>query len=254
MLILSDVHAEFDALREVASQGQPLLILGDLINFIDYRTYDGILAEVLGRGLVREIVDYRAAGDYEGSRRLWQRVTEGKQDEVRAEIDQKVRRQYAELSTALAGAVAYVTFGNVDWPDLLRDSLPAGSRFLDGQVVEIEGWKVGFAGGGAPSPLGVPGEVPSEELAAKLEGLGDVDVLCTHMAPSIPALHYDVVAGISQRSSTAILDYIEARQPKFHYFGDIHQPRASQWRIGRTKCRNVGYFRATRRAVAHPGR
>lgn len=254
MLIVSDVHADFDSLRGLVETGERLLILGDLINFIDYRTFDGILADVLGREIVREIVDYRAAGDYQSSRNLWERVTEGRGQEVRADIDERVKRQYADLTRVLAGAEAYVTFGNVDWPDLLRESLPRGSRFMDGEVVELEGWRVGFAGGGPPSPLGVPGEVPPEELTAKLDGLGEVDVLCTHMAPAVPALHYDVVAGRSQRSSEAILDYIQARQPEFHFFGDIHQPRASQWRVGKTTCRNVGYFRATRRAVTHPPR
>jgi hypothetical protein len=32
-----------------------------------------------------------------------------------------------------------------------------------------------------------------------------------------------------------------------HLFGDVHQPQASRWRIGRTQCVNVGYFRATGR-------
>jgi len=34
-----------------------------------------------------------------------------------------------------------------------------------------------------------------------------------------------------------------------HFFGDVHQPQASTWRIGSTRCRNVGYFRATERAL-----
>jgi hypothetical protein len=29
----------------------------------------------------------------------------------------------------------------------------------------------------------------------------------------------------------------------------VHQPQASTWRIGRTRCRNVGYFRATGRPL-----
>ncbi len=252
MLIISDVHAEFEALSGFASQAEPILILGDLINFIDYRTHEGILADVLGRDVVGQIVSYRAAGDYDASRRLWRELTEGREDAVRADIDRRVRRQYADLGAALEGAAAYVTFGNVDWPDLLEDSLPETCRFVDGEVIEIEGLRVGFAGGGAPSPLGVPGEVPPEELAAKLEGLGAVDVLCTHMAPSIAPLHYDVVAGRPQRSSAAILAYVREHQPAYHYFGDIHQPAATQWRVGRTRCRNAGYFRATKRAIHHP--
>jgi Icc-related predicted phosphoesterase len=251
MLLVSDVHAEFDSLHRVAQLGEPLLILGDLINFIDYRTFDGILSEVLGRDVVADMVHFRGIGDYESSRRLWRRVTGGRTTEVRAAIDELVRSQYEALNEALDGAEAYVTFGNVDWPDLLRESLPAGCRFVDGEVIEIDGLRVGFVGGGAPSPLGVPGEVPEEEIEAKLEALGPLDILCTHMAPSVRPLHYDVVAGTPQRSSPAILEYLRTYQPAFHYFGDIPQPQATRWRIGRTYCRNVGYFRATRRAVSH---
>ena len=62
MLIVSDVHGAFEALRRVASSGGPLLVLGDLLNYVDYRTLDGMLAEVAGRDLVAETVALRAAG------------------------------------------------------------------------------------------------------------------------------------------------------------------------------------------------
>jgi Icc-related predicted phosphoesterase len=119
-------------------------------------------------------------------------------------------------------------------------------------VVEIEGHEVGFVGGGAPTPLGVAGEVSEDEMAEKLERIGPVDILCSHLPPSIGALHTDVITGRVEGSSAAILRYLAKHQPAFHFFGDIHQPQASRWRVGRTRCVNVGYFRATRRAVRHP--
>ena len=36
-----------------------------------------------------------------------------------------------------------------------------------------------------------------------------------------------------------------------HILGDIHQPRATTWRLGSTICINAGYFRATGRPVRH---
>jgi Icc-related predicted phosphoesterase len=52
-----------------------------------------------------------------------------------------------------------------------------------------------------------------------------------------------------------LLDFIREHRPRLHLFGDVHQPQASTWRIGPTRCRNVGYFRATGRAIAlDPGR
>jgi Icc-related predicted phosphoesterase len=82
-----------------------------------------------------------------------------------------------------------------------------------------------------------------------LESLGPVDVLCTHVPPAVDPLRTDVVTGRSERGSQPILDYILAHQPSLHLFGDVHQPQASTWRIGRTVCRNVGYFRATGRGL-----
>ena len=120
-----------------------------------------------------------------------------------------------------------------------------------GEVVEIEGYSVGFAGGGVPTPANARGEVPHEVMAGKLEALGEVDILCTHVAPSVGPLHRDVITGVLERSSSVVLDYLLAYQPRYHYFGDIHQPQAYSWRVGKTVCRNVGYFRATARAVRH---
>ena len=55
MLLISDVHGAWEALRRVAASGGPLLVLGDLVNFVDYRTYEGILSEIYGRDLVGDV-------------------------------------------------------------------------------------------------------------------------------------------------------------------------------------------------------
>jgi Icc-related predicted phosphoesterase len=96
----------------------------------------------------------------------------------------------------------------------------------------------------------VPGELADGDMGARLETLGPVDILCTHVAPAIPPLQKDVVGGMS-KGSPAVLAYIERHQPRFHYFGDVHQPQATQWWVGETLCRNVGYFRATGRGLHH---
>lgn len=251
MLIVSDVHAAFAELARVASLGEPLLVLGDLLNFVDYRTGAGIAADVYGHEHALEFIHNRRTGDWEANRRLWRRTMAGRAEELAARTRQEVLRQYASAGTALAGAEAYVIFGNVDWPDEMKASLPGTARFVDGQVVEIEGYSVGFAGGGVPTPAKARGEVSYESMAAKLETLGEVDILCTHVPPSVGPLHRDVITGAKERSSPVVLDYLLRYRPRYHYFGDIHQPQAQSWRVGRTVCRNVGYFRATARAVRH---
>ncbi len=88
-------------------------------------------------------------------------------------------------------------------------------------------------------------------MRQKLAALGRVDILCSHLPPSIEPLHRDVITGRLERSSRPILDYLLQYRPPYHYFGDIHQPQASRWRVGPTLCTNVGYFRATKRALRH---
>lgn len=250
--IIGDVHAATSALAVQAARPGPLVVVGDFLNFVDYRTLDGILTDVCGRGFVAELVRLRTAGDIARAREHWRHFARDGEDELRDRIDASVDRQYAAIGAALAGADAYVTYGNIDRPAVLRRYLPPSTRFLDGDRVEIGGRLIGLVGGGLALDGGVPmpGEVTEEELADKLTRLGDVDVLCTHVPPAVPALQRDVIAG-RQKGSLAVLEYLCDRQPAFHYFGDIHQPQATRWRVGATTCVNVGYFRATGRPVVH---
>lgn len=250
MRLVADVHGATAALARVAAMGGPLLILGDLINFIDYRTNEGIVTDVSGKEFTDEMVRLRTAGESAAAARLWRSFSAGREQELRARYDRLIEDAYVEICAALEHVeTAYVTFGNVDRPDLLRKHLPGPARFVDGEVVEIEGARVGFAGGGIVS-IGTAGEVTEADMAAKLDRLGPVDILCTHVPPSIPALATDVVAGRT-KGSGAVLDYLDRHRPPYHYFGDVHQGRATSWRHGPTYCVNVGYFRATGRAIHH---
>lgn len=249
MLLIADVHGATDALRRVASQGETLLVLGDLINFIDYRTNDGIVSEVAGEEFVEEMVGLRSAGRFDDARARWREFSDGREEALRLQFDSLIETAYESISSALVGARGFVTYGNVDRPDVMRRYLPKGVDFIDGETVEIEGKRVGFAGGGIPA-LGIPGEVDEPRMAAKLATLGPVDILCTHVPPAIPALSSDVIGG-RQKGSIAVREYLERFRPGHHYFGDIHQPQATRWRVGSTRCVNVGYFRATGRAVRH---
>lgn len=250
MLLVADVHGAFADLARVAATGETLLVLGDLLNFIDYRTLDGMITEVAGREVVADLVALRARNDGAGARRLMRDFAAGREDEIKARYGALIEESYREMSAALTGADAYVTYGNVDRPDRLSAWLPDGVRFVAAGAFEVEGIRIGMVGGGVPS-LGVPGEVEDDAMRERLFALGPVEMLCTHAAPAVPELSRDVIG--SRKESPAILEYLVAFQPRWHYFGDIHQPRATEWRVGRTRCRNVGYFRATRRPVRHDG-
>lgn len=249
MLLVADVHGADVALKRVASLGQPLLVLGDLVNLIDYRTGEGIVADVVGLDTVTRISDLRSRGLHDEATAVWFASVEDREVDVRSAVGRGMKAQYERMQSALVGAEAYVMYGNVDRPDMLREHLPASARFVDADVVEIGGWTVGFVGGGMPR-LGTSGEISSADMAKKLERIGDVDILCTHVPPAIEALGRDVIGG-GFKGSVEVLEYIDRVQPQFHYFGDVHQPQATRWRRGSTTCRNVGYFRATGRPYEH---
>jgi Icc-related predicted phosphoesterase len=116
---------------------------------------------------------------------------------------------------------------------------------LDGGRAELGGWTFGFVGGGLRSRYHTPHEIDEDEYAAKLDAVGEVDVLCTHIPPAVPELLYDTVARRMERGSAALLAAIRRTRPRFAFFGHVHQPLARRVRVGVTECVNVGHFRAT---------
>ena len=252
MIIVADVHDAPGALARVARLGEPLLVLGDLANLIDYRTGEGIVADVVGIETIHRIAHLRSIREHEAATQVWRDRVAGIEDEVRVRVGELMAIQYARASEALDGAEAYVIYGNVDRPDLLKRSLPPSARYLDCEVVEIQGWRVGFVGGGMPK-LGTAGEVSHTDMAGKLAAIGPVDVLCTHVPPAIEPLARDVI-GRGYKGSPEIAEYLDEHQPRFHFFGDVHQPQAVSWTYAGTECRNVGYFRATGRPYRFPAR
>jgi Icc-related predicted phosphoesterase len=247
--LISDVHGATAALRRVAPGDAPLFVLGDLINFVDYRTNEGIVSDVAGKEFVDEMVRLRTAGDFAAAGELWQRHRAGREDEMRTLYSEAISRAYREVCAPLAGVEAYVTFGNVDDPRVLAATLPDSATFVEAGVIPVDGIRVGLVGGGVIS-INSPGEIEDEVMEARLQSIGPVDVLCTHVPPAVDPLARDVVGGRA-KGSPAVLRYLLEHQPRFHYFGDIHQPQAVSWRVGSTRCRNVGYFRATGRVVRH---
>jgi Icc-related predicted phosphoesterase len=172
--------------------------------------------------------------------------------------DDDLRQRFVKLAAEEYGRVfdalpdnSYVTYGNVDIPDLMRSYLRPGITFVDGDVIDLDGERWGIVGGGLRTPLGIPGEVDEKEYDAKLDALGPVDVVCTHQPPRIPWLVYDVLGRRFEPGSTGLISYIQRHQPERSYFGHVHQPLASRGVIGRTELINVGHFRGTGRPWVH---
>jgi Icc-related predicted phosphoesterase len=241
--VVSDVHGAAEALAHAGDGTDALVCLGDLVLFLDYHDLDrGIFTDLFGVENTRRLLALRNARRFTEARTfsgsLWAGVPGG----ARAAIEQAVRRQYAALFAAFP-TPTYVTYGNVDVPDLWPDYAREGVTVLDGQVVEIGGRTFGFVGGGLRTPMRTPYEIDDDEYAAKVAGLGRVDVLCAHIPPDVPELLYDVEARRMERGSVALLEAIRETQPDLVLFGHVHNPLVRRTRIGRTECVNVGHFR-----------
>lgn len=248
--VVSDVHGNVEDLKRAGDGADALVVLGDLVDFVDYHDHEkGILGAVFGPekvGHFAELRRNRRGAEMAGYlRSLW----DGLSDPVTV-VRQAVREQYSELFAAMP-VPTYATAGNVDAPGLWPEFTGDGVRALDGQSVEIGGLRFGFVGGALLPPGGVlrddlawvPNLRTEAEFDELVEGLDEVDVLCTHVPPQVPELVYDVVARRAERGSAGVLRRMERDNPRWSLFGHVHQPLAGRTRIGRTECVNVGHFK-----------
>jgi Icc-related predicted phosphoesterase len=233
-----------------------LICLGDMLLFLDYADPgQGIYAELYGESYTREYIALRTARRFDEARALTMRLMTSVNGSagsgpgsMREAAQGIIRRQYKEMFDALP-APAYLTYGNVDLPELWAENLKPGHHVIDGGRVVVGGFNFGLVGAGLLSPYRTPNEIPESAFAAKLAAItadGPVDVLCTHIPPAVPELLFDTVARRLETGSVSLLELIKTMQPRYALFGHVHQPLARRVRIGRTECINVGHFRATR--------
>lgn len=253
--VVSDVHGNAEALARAGDGADALIVLGDLLDFVDYHQHDrGILGTLFGPEKVSTFARLRREGSREESlafsRSLWATL-----EDPASAVDDAIRTQYAELFGAMS-APTYATPGNVDSPHLWPEFAGNGVTIVDGEVVEIGGLRFGFVGG-VVLPTGTPPPRKNpvwraylrrrEEFDEAVGKLSDVQVLCTHVPPAFPELTYDVIARKHELGSTALRELITAQQPRWSVFGHVHQPLSPRLRAGRTECRNVGHFKVTER-------
>jgi Icc-related predicted phosphoesterase len=243
--VVSDVHGRTDALARAADGADALICLGDLLLFLDYADHgQGIFADLFGQQAASKYVELRTAKKFDEAREFSAHLLADRPESRSTLFEAAMARQYAGLFAALPEP-AYLTYGNVDVPRMWDRYLKPGHRVLDGGAVELDGWTFGFVGGGLKSVYRTPNEMSEEEFRAKIEAVGEVDVLCTHIPPAVPELLYDTVARRMEKGSTALLDAIKSTRPRYSIFGHVHQPLARRTRVGVTECLNVGHFRAT---------
>lgn len=254
--VVSDIHGNAGALARAADGADGLIVLGDLLEFIDYRDpQNGIVARLLGTAVAAEFGRMRRIGAPRAQllgllERSWARFAD-----PAAAVEEAVREQYAQLFGVL-GALdvpVWAIPGNVDMPVAWPQT--DGVIAADGQVIEIAGRRIGFLGG-VPLPPGVdprrtgpwqPYFLEHADWTARLSALGPADLLCTHVPPAHPVLTYDVVTRRAEIASAPLTARIRTEQPSHALFGHVHQPLARRARVGRTECVNAGHFRALER-------
>ncbi len=260
--VVSDVHGNVDALARAGDGADALLVLGDLIDFVNYHDHSsGILGSIFGPAVVHRYAQLRSGGAPGAAaafvQGLWARLPDS-----REVVRQAIAEQYERLFAVLP-CPTYATPGNVDLPELWPRFAHAGVHVLDGQSTEIGGLSWGFVGGGlVPQGLVPEGLVPEglvsqreavfraylrtpQQYAAAVAALGRVDMLCSHIPPAVPELLYDVRARRSETGSEHLLAVIRRDRPRGALFGHVHQPLAQRVRVGRTECVNVGHFQRT---------
>lgn len=252
--VIADVHGAADALARAGDGADALLVLGDLIEFVDYHDPTaGILGRVLGPQVSAEFGRLRAAG-VPGELRRFTRAAWSRVPDAAAVVEQAVREQYDRLFGVLS-APTYVIPGNVDMPGIWPDYARPGLFLPDGQVVAVGGLRIGFVGGvplppGRPAPVGAafpPHLLTAPGYTAAVRRLGPLDVLCSHAPPAVPELAYDVQSRRPEWAAPALLERVRWDRPRAALFGHVHQPLAGRVRVGRTECVNVGHFRRTGR-------
>src|ERR1700753_3461262 len=204
--LVSDVHGRSDALPAAARDADALICLGDLLLFLDYADYrNGIFADMFGAEQARQFMALRLAKRFDEARALSARLATGlPRASIREAINAAAMRQYAGLFAALPEPT-YLTYGNVDIPRMWADRLKPGHQVLDAARAELGAWTFGVVGGGLKSRYHTPHEIDEDEYVAKLEAIGEVDVLCTHIPPAVPQLLYDTVARRMEGGSAALL-------------------------------------------------
>jgi Icc-related predicted phosphoesterase len=250
--VVSDVHGNVEALARAGEGADALLVLGDLIDFVDYHDHSaGILGSVFGPAAVHRFAQLRSSGApdeaYAFVRELWSRVPDPR-DVIREAVIEQYERLFAVLPSP-----TYATPGNVDLPELWPRFVRAGVHVLDGQTAEIGGLRCGFVGGGLLPDGVAPQRDPvfrsylrtPAQYAVAVSGLGRVDMLCSHIPPAVPELLYDVQARRPEIGSEQLLAVIRQDRPRAALFGHVHQPLARRVRVGRTECVNVGHFQRT---------
>lgn len=139
------------------------------------------------------------------------------------------------------GDRVYVLPGNHESAEeTARMCVRYGLHDFHGRHLQAGKWHVAGLGYSSPTPFHTPGEYSEPEIAERLARFSDLKplVLICHAPPYGSAL--DLVRPGLHAGSTAVRDFIAAREPDYFFCGHIHEAEGVAAEIGRTRARNVG--------------
>ena len=148
MIFISDIHHGLSGLKELPIDKGPLVILGDLINWIDYRDGSGIARDVFGDKNVDKLIMYRKNHDFSRRKDLWKDLFAEDPENKQVQIEEAVELQYEDVFRELGNHEVWIIPGNVDSISIMKKIAGDNIEFVDGKIIEYEGFKFGFAGGG----------------------------------------------------------------------------------------------------------
>lgn len=247
--VVSDVHGNIEGLARVAKEADFLIVLGDLLEYVDYgRPEKGILGILFGSEAVSAFASFRIQGRFDEMHALERELWNGLPNPA-ATLTGVIREQYRAIIDVV-GPQTLLTLGNVDEPVVWDSVAPAPLKCQDGTVVELDGVRLGFVAGGALKRP-VPGspwsyfERSHDVYRTLVNGLGPIDVLCTHVPPDLEDLRYDMLSHRKEMFGPGLLELVDRQKPALAVFGHVHNPRARELRRGSTDLVNVGHFKRT---------
>jgi len=252
VLIGADIHGAYEELVSQVQRDDILVLCGDYLDFFDYETRDGLIVKLIPKDMIeRALKSLESGKKTEESKKMVGEIVR-RNPNLAKDMIELVNKSYEQLFSTLE-CKAYLTFGNVDYPQLIKQHARPHHIFVDGALVEIADEKFGFVGGLPPTTytFGLPGEVDESDFIRKLDRVREADILITHCPPAIADLTYDVRANRDEEGNPYLLKFIEDFAPKINYFGHVHYPKKAVSRHYDTKLINVGYFKRTKRLLVH---
>ena len=153
MIFVSDVHYQLDHLNSLPQNKGPVVILGDLVNWIDYRDGQGIAMDVFGYDNVIKLINLRKQHKFDERKKLWRELYKTDPDKIAKKIQSAINKQYKDVFHVLKKYEVWFIPGNVDDVDIMNTYSSSSIKNVDGLIIEYDNKKIGFAGGGVTNKI-----------------------------------------------------------------------------------------------------